>query len=88
MRITVQLSSSVSQRVRGGPRPAAAAALFPWLHHPLHPVHPDETDLLLESFYAVDVADRDEAARVLTRLQNDPSVEAAYIKPDDELPPA
>jgi len=88
VRITVQLTSGATRRVRGGSLPTAGRAVLSWLDHPLQPMHPGTTDPVLESFFMVDVADSDEAGRVLNRLRNDSAVQAAYVKPDDELPPA
>jgi hypothetical protein len=53
----------------------------------LQPVHPGVDDPLLVPFFTVEVPDDEElAARVLAVLEESSAVEAAYVKPPDELP--
>ncbi len=52
----------------------------------LTPMHPGAEDLYLIPFFTVEVADAAHAAQVIARLQTSEAVEAAYLKPADELP--
>ena len=52
----------------------------------LEPTHPDTRDPHLQTFFTIEVADPYEAKRVINRLQRCSAVEAAYLKPADELP--
>ncbi len=84
MQITVQLTPAAARRARGTGGRGAAAAVLSWLERPLQPVHPTTQDATLTTFFSVIVDDREEASRLVARLLNDPSVEAAYVKPGDE----
>ena len=52
----------------------------------LEPVHPGETDPTLAPYFAVEVADADEAEQVRARFDGMDATEAAYLKPPDYLP--
>lgn len=52
----------------------------------LEPVHPGQTHPLLAPFFMVEVADRETAEKVISRLQRFDIVEAAYLKPEEQLP--
>jgi hypothetical protein len=52
----------------------------------LTPIHPGATDPLLAPYFIVEVRDADQAGQVIERLRQIPAVEAAYVKPPDELP--
>jgi len=54
----------------------------------LEPVHPGAEDPYLSQYFKVDVPDQATAMRVIKRLQNCKAIEAAYLKPSDELPRA
>jgi hypothetical protein len=49
-------------------------------------VHANTTDPALAAFFEIAVDDPAEATRLVERLQKDPAVAGAYIKPDDEFP--
>jgi hypothetical protein len=84
MRIVVQLKSGTAP---GRPsRARGARPVLPWLDRALTPMHAGTTDPTLASFYEIEVDDPAEADRLIGRLLNDPSIDAAYVKPDDELP--
>lgn len=85
MRVTLQLTSDAARRVREPRDRSAARTVLPWLTHPLEPIHPATSDPDLATFFTIDVADAREAAALVKRLCEDPSVEGAYIKPADEL---
>jgi hypothetical protein len=57
-----------------------------WLEYRLTPVHANTGDPELASFFEITLEDPAEAARVVSRLQTDPAVTGAYIKPEDALP--
>lgn len=52
----------------------------------LEPVHPGETDPTLAPFFAVEVADAEDAEQVRARFAGIDATEAAYLKPQDYLP--
>lgn len=52
----------------------------------LIPVHPGQTHPLLAPYFMVEVQNRETAEKVLDRLQRFNIVEAAYLKPEDQLP--
>jgi len=52
----------------------------------LQPVHPGEVDPLLAPYYMIEVPDRDTAEKVIERLSRFDVVEAAYVKPEEQLP--
>ena len=52
----------------------------------LEPMHRDTDDPTLQSYFVVEVPDHATAQRVMARLRQLEAVEAAYVKPPDELP--
>ena len=52
----------------------------------LQPVHPGQTHPLLAPFFMVEVSNREQAEKVIDRLQRFNIVEAAYLKPEEQLP--
>ena len=52
----------------------------------LEPVHPGIDDVELMRYFAVSVPDHAAAAQVIQRLRSCVAVDAAYVKPPDELP--
>jgi len=52
----------------------------------LEPMHLETNDPVLQSYFIVEVPDSVTAQRVIERLQQSPAIEAAYVKPPDELP--
>ncbi len=52
----------------------------------LEPMHLDSDDPILRSYFIVEVSDRATAQRVMNSLRQSEAVEAAYVKPPDELP--
>lgn len=86
MRIVVQLNPDSARQVRAaGPRSRTPRPLA-WLRHDLIPVHTRDSDTTLDTFFEIRIDDPSEGSRVLERLRRDPAVDAAYTKPDDELP--
>jgi hypothetical protein len=85
MRVTLQLTPAAARRAREPRARSAVRSVLPWLTQSLEPIHPDTNDPDLATFFTIDVADAREAAALVKRLCEDPSVEGAYIKPADEL---
>ena len=54
----------------------------------LEPLHPGAEDPYLSPYFKVKVSDHATATKVINRLLNCKAVEAAYLKPSDELPKA
>lgn len=52
----------------------------------LEPVHPGAEDPLLALYFMVEVPDSTTAERVIARLRESSAIEAAYLKPPNELP--
>ncbi len=52
----------------------------------LEPLHPGSNDPHLIPYFRINVPDRAAAERIISRLQRCRAVEAAYVKPPDELP--
>ncbi len=91
MHITVKLSEDVVRRL--GSKVARERATETVLgmtpeeaNVEIRPMHPDTNDPGLSSFYTVEVADEAQAEQTLSRLRSSSVVEAAYVKPADELP--
>jgi hypothetical protein len=86
MRIVLQLSRKAARQLRAPRTRAATSRPLAWVDRSITAVHSGTTDPLLESFFEIIMDDPDEASHLVQRLQQDPAVEAAYIKPDDEMP--
>ena len=83
MQIVVQLKPALARQVhsaRGGIAQAVVSGVV------LQPIHPGTSDPDLMRFFTVEVLDRASAEQLIARLQQDAEVEAAYIKPPDEMP--
>lgn len=52
----------------------------------LKPLHPDIEDLQLSYYFTTDAPDILEAQRVISSLKDCKAIEAAYLKPQDEMP--
>jgi hypothetical protein len=52
----------------------------------LEPLHPGQTHPLLTPYFMVEVADREAAQKVIDSLSRFPIVEAAYLKPEEQMP--
>jgi hypothetical protein len=52
----------------------------------LEPMHPGTRDPFLAPYFIVEVPDSETAERIVTHLRQSGAIEAAYIKPLDELP--
>lgn len=52
----------------------------------LEPMHPGAEDPHLAPYFVVEIPDPATAERVIARLKHCKAIEAAYLKPPDELP--
>jgi hypothetical protein len=86
MRIVVHLTPEATDVARATRARGAKRGVLAWVEAPLTPVHTGTADPTLAAFYEIEVDDPAEATRLVERLQADPAVDGAYIKPDDEYP--
>jgi len=97
MRVIVQLQENAAMELQQGHQHGLSAAAeesetkalsdaAAELGVELQPLHPGQTHPLLASYFTADVPDRETAEKVVNRLSQFNMVEAAYLKPDDELP--
>jgi hypothetical protein len=90
IQITVKVSTDVARTLHGGGPPTGKSEellkIVDELGVLLEPVHPGAKDPLLAPYFMVEVPDSITAERILTHLQKCCAIEAAYIKPPDELP--
>ena len=87
MEIVVQLRSAAPQNRDTLPhRRASVVAVAEELGVQLQPIAFDPASRGDQQAFRVEVQSQEEAATVLDRLRECAEVEAAYLKPDDELP--
>lgn len=90
MQITVQLRADVARLIAARqPLTAEAAALTQTLSPfgaTLEPLHPHTDDAELQTQFWINVPDQVAAERIVQRLNQLNAVQAAYLKPPDELP--
>ena len=90
MVVTVQVRTDLAPAVRRGERSDTASGellgTVEELGLVLVQMHPGVPDAVMASFFAVEVDDEGQASLVADRLQRCEAVEAAYLKPPDELP--
>jgi hypothetical protein len=90
MYVTLQVQTDVALALhQRRPHTAASKELLQTakeLDVVLKPLHPGVEDRHLVSYFTVEVPDSATAEVVLAHLRNCKAVEAAYIKPPDEMP--
>ena len=90
MQITVKVSAdigrSIHQRSPSTTESAELLRIAESLGVTLEPMHPDTADSNLVRYFIVEVPDAETAQRVINRLQQSKAIEAAYLKPPDEVP--
>ena len=90
MQVTVQVSADVACALgQRGPPTADSEVLSRMMKTfglTLQPMHAGTDDPNLQSYFTVEVPDHATSQRVLNRLQQAAAIEAAYVKPPDELP--
>jgi len=90
MQVTTRVRSDVASVLHH--RRAAAPGSEELLHAAeelgvvLEPVHPNAEDPHLAPYFTVEVPDPATAEQAISRLQDCDAVEAAYLKPPDEMP--
>lgn len=90
MNITIQLQKEAASALQGeGPETEASREINEAAREMgirLRPLHPGTKDPNLASYFYAEVPDAATAERVLSRLGNCGAINAAYLKPPDELP--
>jgi hypothetical protein len=97
MRVMIQLREDAAMELRNqsGPQGSASQkgaatkrllAETAKLGVSIEPVHPGQTHPLLVPYYMIEAPDRKTADRIISRLKRFDIVEAAYIKPEEQLP--
>lgn len=88
--LVVQLSPSAAADLAAGePKTSAAQAVSRAVQSAggtVSPMHPGTADPALASYFSVDLSGGESAADLAEKLNRLPSVEAAYVKPEDALP--
>ena len=90
MQVVIQVSADEARALHqlGPPTPESEALLkvINTYDLTLQPIHPGTKDPNLQTYFMLEVQDPETAQEIVDRLQQLPGVEAAYIKPPDELP--
>ncbi|MEK6333298.1 MAG: hypothetical protein AABM67_00005 [Acidobacteriota bacterium] len=92
MRVIVQLQEDAAMELQQGQVDRTSSSTKELLDAAaglgarLEPLHPGQTHPLLTPYFMVEVADREAAQKVIDSLSRFPIVEAAYLKPEEELP--
>jgi hypothetical protein len=90
MHVIIQMQPGAAQAVRQRiPRTAAPEELLQIAEElgvVLTPLHPGTDDTSLAQYLTAEVADPAAAHRLIARLSGNPAIQAAYLKPADELP--
>ena len=90
MEVTVKVQQDVARALhQRGPQTAESQKfinIIGALGVTLEPMHSGTEDPQLMSYFVVKVPDSATAQRVLTQLQQSREIEAAYVKPRDEMP--
>ncbi|MCW3991519.1 MAG: hypothetical protein NWE79_02335 [Candidatus Bathyarchaeota archaeon] len=90
MNVTVQVALDVAKTLnnRGTPSTKSLELLriVDRLGVSLKPIHPGTDDPLLSQFFLVEVPDEATAENVIAGLKKSKAIQAAYLKPPDEMP--
>jgi hypothetical protein len=86
MQIVVQARPHAERAGERGPASDELTRSAARLSIELRPIHPGTTDPDLARYFTAEVPDRTTVDRVIAQLLQSEAVEAAYIKPPDELP--
>jgi hypothetical protein len=90
MQVTVKVSADVARSLHRRSPPTTDSAellrIVETFGGTLEPMHPATADPNLMSYFIVEVPDAETAQRVINRLRQSKAIEAAYLKPPDELP--
>lgn len=91
MQVTLQVSADVARALHYQRDPPTAGSkelmkIIETFGLTLEHMHRDTDDPKLQSYFIVEVPNHATAQRMIDRLQQLEAVEAAYVKPPDELP--
>ena len=90
MQVIVQVSENMAralhQRIPPTSESEALLRIIETFCHTLEPMHRNTDDPNLQRYLTVEVPDHATAQRIIDRLQQAAGIEAAYVKPPDELP--
>ena len=89
MLVVIKTHPTTATALHHRERSTAAEELLQAVHGlglDLAPMHPGAGDSELIQYFSIEVPDRAAAERLIHRLEQMPMIEAAYLKPDDELP--
>jgi hypothetical protein len=88
--VTVKLPLNIARALRGRAPPMAKsselAGVIDSLGVKMEPLHPDAETPELMSYFKITTSSREVAQHVIDAIQQREEVEAAYIKPPDEMP--
>ena len=92
MRVIVQLQEDAAMELQQGQVDRTSSSTKELLDAAaglgarLEPLHPGQTHPLLTPYFMVEVADREAAQKVIDSLSRFQIVEAAYLKPPEQMP--
>lgn len=90
MQVTIKVAPDVAPEIhKRHPATAASEELVQAAEElgvVLEPMHPGAENPHLAPYFTVEVRDPVTAARVIARLRQCRAIDAAYVKPPDELP--
>ena len=89
MQVVLKLSQNAAETLHGlrpSPEGEQLRAMVAHLGLRLEPMHPGASEPSMRQYFTTHFADKTAASNVVAQLQQNPSVEAAYVKPGDELP--
>jgi len=92
MRVIVQLQEDAAMELQQGQEDRTSSSTKELLDAAaglgarLEPLHPGQTHPLLTPYFMVEVADREAAQKVIDSLSRFQIVEAAYLKPEEQMP--
>ena len=89
MQIVIKFSQEAAEALHGfrqSPEGERLRAMVSDLRLRLEPIDPGTSDPSMRQYFRLEISDEAAASHIVAMLQQDPSVEAAYVKPADELP--
>jgi len=90
MQVTVQVTEDVARALRGENGSsrdlAPLKSVLDVCGGQLKPLHEHTHDRELQTYYTMELPEDDRAKAIVDRLRATAGIEAAYVKPPDELP--
>jgi len=86
VKVPIYIGCSLCQRSPHTAESSELLSIIEALGVTLEPMHPGVTDPNLMEYFTVKVSSTEAAQRVINHLRQSKAIEAAYIKPADELP--